>query len=74
VAQDKDGKLYKRTYAFTGYHVRLISKEPFTPVVETEDAPKISTAPAAAPATVKPSAWESLTARAKQLWRRGADR
>ncbi len=28
LAQDKDGLLYKRTYAFSGYHVRLISKVP----------------------------------------------
>jgi len=34
--QDKDGALYKRTYGFSGYHVRLISK---TPVVREEAAP-----------------------------------
>jgi hypothetical protein len=28
VVQDKDGVLYKRTYGFSGYHVRLISKAP----------------------------------------------
>ena len=28
VVQDKDGALYKRTYGFSGYHVRLISKTP----------------------------------------------
>lgn len=28
VIEDKDGKRYKRTYAFSGYHVRLVSKEP----------------------------------------------
>jgi len=28
VVQDKDGTLYKRTYGFSGYHVRLISKVP----------------------------------------------
>jgi hypothetical protein len=26
VLQDKDGKLYKRTYAFSGYRVRMVSK------------------------------------------------
>lgn len=31
VLQEKDGKLYKRTYAFSGYHVRMISKTPYTP-------------------------------------------
>ncbi len=29
VLEDKDGKLYKRTYGFTGYHVRMISKTPY---------------------------------------------
>ncbi len=27
VLEDKDGKLYKRTYAFNGYHMRMISKD-----------------------------------------------
>jgi hypothetical protein len=31
VLEDKDGKLYKRTYAFTGYHVRMLSKVPYQP-------------------------------------------
>lgn len=29
VLQDKDGKIYKRTYAFAGYHVHMISKSPY---------------------------------------------
>ena len=28
LTQEKDGLIYKRTYAFSGYHVRLISKTP----------------------------------------------
>jgi hypothetical protein len=28
LAQDKDGSVMKRTYAFSGYHVRLVSKAP----------------------------------------------
>jgi hypothetical protein len=31
VLEDKDGKLYKRTYAFSGYHVRMLSKVPYQP-------------------------------------------
>lgn len=31
VLQDKDGKLYKRTYAFSGYRVRMVSKSPYQP-------------------------------------------
>ena len=31
VLEDKDGKLIKRTYAFSGYRVHLASKEPYQP-------------------------------------------
>ena len=31
VLEDKDGMLYKRTYAFNGYHMRMISKDPYDP-------------------------------------------
>ncbi len=40
LVQDKDGALYKRTYGFSGYHVRLISK---TEVVREETAPGAAT-------------------------------
>jgi SH3-like domain-containing protein len=31
VLREKDGKMYKRTYGFAGYHVRMISKIPYNP-------------------------------------------
>jgi hypothetical protein len=31
VLREKDGKLYKRTYGFSGYHVRMISKTLYVP-------------------------------------------
>ncbi len=31
VVREKDGGLYKRTYGFSGYHVRMISKNPYNP-------------------------------------------
>jgi uncharacterized protein YgiM (DUF1202 family) len=31
VLRDKDGKLYKKTYAFSGYRVRMVSKAPYEP-------------------------------------------
>jgi hypothetical protein len=71
VAQEKDGKLHKRTYAFVGRHVRLISREPFTAVAQAPEVPKISTAPQT-PVPVKPSMWAGLTARVKQMWQGGA--
>jgi len=35
VLRDKDGKLYKRIYAFSGYRVRMVSKAPFERSTET---------------------------------------
>jgi len=40
VVEDKDGQAYKRTYAFSGYRVKLVSKElrpqpPAVPEVHT---------------------------------------
>lgn len=29
IVEDKDGTLFKRTYGFSGYHVRMISKDPY---------------------------------------------
>ncbi len=37
VLQDKDGKLYKRTYAFSGYKVHMISKTPYSPAPALPD-------------------------------------
>jgi hypothetical protein len=37
VVREKDGKLYKRTYGFSGYHVRMISKIPYTPPPDLPD-------------------------------------
>jgi hypothetical protein len=34
VLEDKDGTLYKRTYAFSGYRVRMVSKMPVEPPPE----------------------------------------
>jgi hypothetical protein len=31
VIEDKDGQRYKRTYAFSGYRVRMTSKMPYEP-------------------------------------------
>jgi hypothetical protein len=71
VAQEKDGKLSKRTYAFVGRHVRVISREPYVPASEAPDVPKISTAPQA-PAEVKQSMWRRFAERMKQMWKGGA--
>jgi hypothetical protein len=66
--QDKDGMIYKRTYAFSGYHVRMVSREPVAADPRPVDEQKVSSAPApAAPAA--PSVWEKMTDRMKRLWK-----
>ncbi len=52
VIEDKDGKLYKRTYAFTGYRVHMVSKTSYNPppplpsVHSTRDFEPLPSAPA----------------------------
>jgi hypothetical protein len=54
VIEDKDdGQLYKRTYGFSGYHVRMISKTPYRPppaLPEVRATTGFDAAPAPAPA------------------------
>jgi len=56
VVQDKDGALFKRTYGFSGYHVRLISK---TPMARRDSPMAVGAATAAAEprAAVEPGGW-----------------
>lgn len=69
VVLDKDGKLYNRTYAFASYHVRMVSREPFTPAAETSGVAQAFAAPKPS-IPEKRSLWASLTLRVKQLWHR----
>lgn len=53
VLEDKDGRLYKRTYGFAGYHVRMISKVPYQlpadlPTVRASNGFDLSPPPASA--------------------------
>lgn len=57
VLEDKDGKLYKQTYGFTGYRVRMISKElyqPPPPLPEVRDVRNFDPLP---PAATPESTW-----------------
>jgi hypothetical protein len=61
VLQAKDGKLYRNTYAFSGYHVRLVSKTPYQP---PPDLPTVRGSNhvdiAAAPPAQESSWWRDL--------------
>jgi hypothetical protein len=52
VMEDKDGKLYQRTYGFAGYHVRMISKTLYhaaAPLPEVRDIRNFDPLPPPAP-------------------------
>jgi hypothetical protein len=70
VLEDKDGKLYKRTYAFSGYHVRMLTKVPYQlaePLPEVHTSRSFDPLPTApAPSTSWPSRFKD---RLRQ-WRR----
>jgi hypothetical protein len=63
IIRDKSGELFRRTYAFRGYRVRMIEKTPWNPPVEKK---KEKPAPADTAAT-KPSDG-SFTHRLRQIW------
>ncbi len=55
VLREKDGQLYKRTYAFSGYRVHMTGKVPYnapSPLPEMRAARTFDPAPAAAPVQV----------------------
>jgi SH3-like domain-containing protein len=50
VLEEKDGQLYRRTYAFSGYHVRMVSKAPYQ---QPPDLPDFRTIGLDAPESVQ---------------------
>ena len=60
-AQDNNGALMKRTYAFSGYHVRLVSKEPVVRGAE-ESSPALDTASGASPQPAPGGWWHKISA------------
>jgi len=65
VLEEKDGKRYKKTYAFTGYHVRMISKVPYEAPPEL---PEVRAASGFAPEP-EPAPAESSWAQRFREWR-----
>jgi hypothetical protein len=69
VLEDKDGKLYKRTYAFNGYHMRMISKtvyEPPPPLPEVHASGGFEAEPAPAPSAS--SSWGDKFREWRKKW------
>jgi hypothetical protein len=62
VAEDKDGTRMKRTYAFSGYHVRMISKTPLAG--GTASPPETIAAAGASPEAAQTAGawWQRITA------------
>jgi hypothetical protein len=69
VLEDKDGKLYKQVYAFSGYHMRMISKTPYEPpppLPEVHAAGGFEAQPAPPPAA--PSSWSDQFRDWRKKW------
>ncbi len=67
VLEDKDGKLYQRTFAFNGYHVRMVSKTPYQlPPALPEVHASGGFEPEPAPAAPSSTSW---TAELHDWWR-----
>lgn len=57
VLEDKDGKLYQRTYGFSGYHVRIISKVAYQPAALPDMRAPVNLNPAPAQAAAESGGW-----------------
>ena len=62
VIENKDGSLTRRTYAFQGYRVRVIARQPFQLPPEVSDAPERPLEPAPDAPAQSPGAWVRLKA------------
>ena len=68
VLQDKDGKLYKRTYAFSGFRVHMIAKTPVSPV---QALPEVRSTRGFDPAPATPAAesgWREKLSDLRKRW------
>ncbi len=68
VLEDKDGKLTRRTYAFSGFRVRMVSKSPYQPpppLPEVRPSRSFDPLPASAPAE---SSWRQKLRDWRRRW------
>ena len=54
VLEANDGGLYRKTYTFEGYRIRMVKREPYNPRREVEAPKSVANPPAAAPANEPP--------------------
>jgi hypothetical protein len=64
VVEGKDGALYRKSYTFEGYRIRMVDREPYRP-----EAPGGKKTGETASASAKPAVSESLYARAKRFFK-----
>jgi hypothetical protein len=68
VVEEKDGGLYKRTYAFSGYHVRIVSKAPFQAAPALPDVHVASEFEPSAPAAPASASWGERFTEWRKKW------
>jgi hypothetical protein len=69
IVEDKDGKLYKKTYGFNGYRIRMLSKAPYE---RRDDHPQqqYTSSSEGAPAQPGQGWWNRINGLARQWFRR----
>ena len=67
VLEANDGGLYRKTYTFEGYRIRMVKREPYNPRPEVEQ-PKSVANPPAAPHANEVSLYSRLKDRVKRLF------
>ena len=64
ILEDKDGKLYRRTFGFSGYHVRVISKAAY----QKPEVPAVQAPPSLLPAPTESRGWMETLVRWRKRW------
>ena len=69
VLEGNDGRRYRKTYSFEGFHIRMVAKEPYTQAPEVDTPKPVASTSATREATVKGSWYARLKDRAHRLFR-----
>jgi len=67
ILEDDSGKMFRKTYAFEGYRVRMVNKEPYEAPAQVEQPRQVASAPV--PQQAKPSLYARMKDRVKHLFR-----
>jgi hypothetical protein len=69
VLEANDGRRYRKTYSFEGFHIRMVAREPYTPAPEAEKRGAVAGLGAPQPTAVQRSWYARLRDRVHRLLR-----